>query len=390
MNEAENIYAPVRHDDAGGRSIPRNPHGRPSRSRARAFAPRPRNASQNLASAASDWERLRRSNYRPARTPSTRVASKANVASKRSPRKRSPLPESKAGILFRPRAAKTCTHPALSTYGGRPSRLGWFAAAGPFLIKVLLGAIVVVALVLGTRMVTNAVTRSAAASEFETSVSSQLKTLADPIGDEERAALVSSLAADPAAYTSAVAAVLQGDAYPSGCEPASLTSVLASMGVGATLDDVVGYLNIDPDFVDYVYHYAGDPAGSGSAWPQTMVDTASRYLAANSDGDLSAVNISGASFDQLEQIVEAGYPVMVWTTTYMEEPDFSDYEIFGYPFVVNNHCVVMYGVADDGADILVMDPLEGMVTRDASDFAGIYEERGRLAMAVVPADVLES
>lgn len=335
---------------------------------------------------------------------------------RRTPQRRTPPPASRAGILFRPRASRTCSNPALSTYGRRPSRMTGVKRALAALGKIVCTIVIVAALVLVTRMLSQSTARDAAASEMESNVSQSLRALIDPIDDDERASLIENLADSPADYTSHVSELLQGDAYPSGCEPAALASVLQSMGVDASLEDVLGYLSYDPDFIDFVYHYAGDPAGSGSAWPPAMVDAANRYLtdatsdATSIDADvvgegkdgsaadtapplqttpaLTAVNISGASFSEVTDIIAAGYPVMVWTTMYMEEPDFSDYAVFGYQFVVNNHCVVAYGLSNDESTVLAMDPLEGMVERNADDFARIYEERGCLALVVVPEDAL--
>lgn len=274
---------------------------------------------------------------------------------KRTPQRRTPPPASRAGILFRPRVRRACANPALSTYGRRPSRMMGVRRALAVLTKIMCVLLIVAALVLVTRMLSQSIVRDAAASEMESSVSTSLRTLTDPIGDDERAALIANLVASPADYASRVSELLQGDAYPSGCEPAALASVLQSMGIDATLEDVLNYLRYDPDFVDFVYHYAGDPIGSGSAWPPAMVDAANRYLASVSsdatsidtdvvgDGEdgftadtapplqatptLTAVNISGASFSEVTDILAAGYPVMVWTTISMEEPGFSDYAI---------------------------------------------------------------
>lgn len=341
----------------------------------------------------------------------------------RTPQRRARPPASRAGILFRPRMARACSNPALSTYGRRPSRMTGARNALTILVKTICVLIIVAVLVVATRMLSQSIERDAAASEMESSVSISLRTSTDPIGEDERAALIENLAASPADYTPNIPELLQGSVYPSGCEPAALASVLQSMGIDASLEDALGYLSYDPDFIDFVYHYAGDPEGSGSAWPPAMVDAANRYLhdvqtvedetaitASNASGTpasdtsaddesnvstngtstssasanspspktaaLQAVNISGASFSEVEQIIAAGYPVMAWTTTSMEDPKFSDYQIFGYQFVVNNHCVVVCGMADDESTVLVMDPLEGMV------------ERGGLAMVVAPTSTL--
>ena len=366
----------------------------------------------------------------PRQTPRRNVAPRT-----RTPKRRTPPPASKAGILFRPRIARACPNPALSTYGGRPSRLSAIARVARIAAKIAGVLVILAIIVLGTRSLSSAMASEATVSQAESSVSPLLKASTDPIDESERATLIDSLVASPADYTENVPEVLQGDAYPSGCEPAALASVLQSMGIDVSLEDMLAYLDYDPDFIDFVYHYAGDPAGSGSAWPPAMVDAANRYLddaqtaendtasaASNASGTpasdtsagdepnasangastssasanspspktaaLQAVNISGASFSEVEQIIAAGYPVMAWTTTSMEDPEFSDYQIFGYQFVVNNHCVVVCGMADDESTVLVMDPLEGMVERDANNFARIYEERGGLAMVVAPTSTL--
>lgn len=320
---------------------------------------------------------------------------------KRTPKRRTRPPASKAGILFRPRIARACPNPALSTYGERPSRLSVIARVARIAAKIAGVLVILAIIVLGTRSFSSAMASEAAVSQAESSVSPLLKASTDPIDESERATLIDSLVASPADYTENVPEVLQGDAYPSGCEPAALASVLQSTGIDASLEDMLAYLDYDPDFIDFVYHYAGDPAGSGSAWPPAMVDAANRYLAdAGCQADVQesgadtqaaspekaalAVNISGASFDEVDEIASAGYPVMMWTTIDMKEPEFTDYAIFGYPFVRNNHCVVVCGTSANDATVHVMDPLEGMVERDAETFRRIYETRGRLAMMVVP------
>ncbi len=254
--------------------------------------------------------------------------------------------------------------------------------------KIACALIIVAVLVVVTRMLSQSIVRDAAASEAEATTSATLRAFTGPIEDDERTTLIENLAAAPVKYAEHVPEVLQGDAYPSGCEPAALASVLQSMDMDASLEDVLGYLNYDPDFIDFVYHYAGDPAGSGSAWPPAMVDAANRYLDSASSANYAAININGASFSEVIDIISAGYPVMVWTTMYMEEPEFSDYTIFWYQFVVNNHCVVVCGLTDNGESVQVMDPLEGIVERNATDFARIYEERGCLAMIVVPTSAI--
>lgn len=178
-------------------------------------------------------------------------------------------------------------------------------------------------------------------------------------------------------------AVLQLPAWPSGCEPASLAYALNRLGIDASIEDVISVLDFDPEFTDYVYHYAGDPAGSGSAYAPVMTRAANDSIAAAGfDGRYQAFNITGTSFEDLRSLVEAGAPVLAWVTTDLQDPLFSDYSIYGYPFVKNNHCVSVYSIDDD--TVVAMDPLEGFVSYDAETFAAVYEARGCMALAIAP------
>lgn len=180
-------------------------------------------------------------------------------------------------------------------------------------------------------------------------------------------------------YAANMQPLLQGDAYPSGCEPAALAAVLRSMGFDATIEDVIGCLNIDPSFTDYVYHYAGDPSGEGSAYAPAMVQAANVYLA-RQESSFEAIDISGTPFDDMISLVERGYPVMAWCTIDYQEPLFSSYSIYGWSFVRNNHCVVVCG--NNGDTLRIMDPLEGIIECDTETFRSLYETRGAMAMVI--------
>lgn len=81
-------------------------------------------------------------------------------------------------------------------------------------------------------------------------------------------------------------------------------------------------------------------------------------------------------------MLSQGTPVLVWTTVGMEPPRFSDRlsAVGGYLWYRNFHCVVVYG--KDGSDLLVSDPLEGLIRRDLTAFAKIYDACGRMAVAL--------
>lgn len=167
--------------------------------------------------------------------------------------------------------------------------------------------------------------------------------------------------------------VLQG-----GCEVASLSCVLRSMGY-----DEVDEYTIAEEYLEYgdmVSGYSGDPYYYGSAFPPPLMDAANAFLEANG-AEERALDLSGLGFDVVAEWVQAGYPVLVWTTMYMEEPDLTGTMVGPYEWWNNEHCVVVYGF-DESGDVLVMDPLDGLTTRDRQDFARIYEECGSLSYVI--------
>lgn len=191
-----------------------------------------------------------------------------------------------------------------------------------------------------------------------------------PSADEE---------AVPVNFTSEIEEILQNPVLPAGCEPVALTCVLRSMGFDLSLTEIAdGYLDINYEG-DFVYRYSGSPYVTGAGYPPSIVSAANAYLNSQ-NATYAAQDITGTDFSALLERVEAGYPVLVWTTMYMGEPDFTGIYIDEYEWYSNEHCVVLYGV--DGQDVLVSDPLEGLVYRDTDEFARLYETCGSMALVI--------
>lgn len=167
--------------------------------------------------------------------------------------------------------------------------------------------------------------------------------------------------------------ILQG-----GCEIASLSCVLRSMGY----DEVDDYTIADEylEYGDMVDGYSGDPYYYGGSFPPPIIDAANAFLEDKGAAE-RAVDLSGLSFDVVSEWISAGYPVLVWSTMYMDEPEFTDTMVGPYEWWDNEHCVVAYGF-DENGDVLVMDPLDGIVVRDGEEFARIYEECGELSCVI--------
>lgn len=180
--------------------------------------------------------------------------------------------------------------------------------------------------------------------------------------------------------TANVGALLQNPELPAGCEAVSLTIVLDAMGYRLGLTEIVdSYLAIDPSGGNYVYAFRGDPRASGEAFPPAIVDAANAYLLSHGAAE-TAQELTGSSFRTLENLVGDGVPVIVWTALPGEQPEFSGVTYNGYAWYNNEHCVVLYGT--DGGEVLVSDPLEGLVRRDADEFRQLYEACGAMAVAI--------
>ena len=65
---------------------------------------------------------------------------------------------------------------------------------------------------------------------------------------------------------------------------------------------------------------------------------------------------------------------------YLGEPDMTGIMVESYEWYNNEHCVVLYGL--EGETALVSDPLEGLVERDAQEFARIFEACGNMAIVI--------
>lgn len=179
-------------------------------------------------------------------------------------------------------------------------------------------------------------------------------------------------------WADAVEEFLQFPVLQGGCEVASLSCVLRSMGY----DEVDEYTIADEylEYGDTVSGYSGDPYYFGAAFPPPMMEAADAFLEDKGASE-RAVDLSSQPFDVIASWVEAGYPVLVWSTMYMEEPELTGEGIEPYEWWDNEHCVVAYGF-DEAGDVLVMDPLEGLVVRDGEEFARIYEVCGSLAFVI--------
>jgi len=186
---------------------------------------------------------------------------------------------------------------------------------------------------------------------------------------------------EPTAFASQVSELLQDEAI-SGCEPAALTCLLDSMGYDASLGEIIEkYLPYDSESEDAADYFFGDPYGQGGALPPAIVLAGNDYLTEHGSA-YRLREATGSDMSSLGKWVSAGYPVLVWTTTYLSSPWFTDESIGDYEWYDNEHCMLLYGFEDGQA--LVDDPLVGLTAYDEAEFEEIYAECGSMCVVVVP------
>ena len=192
-----------------------------------------------------------------------------------------------------------------------------------------------------------------------------------PIDD----AAIAAIALAHAPYKDQVGTMDQNDVgLPSGCEIVSLAVLLQSLGFDADPSQIADeHLVMDGNFGT---GYAGSPYGAGGGYPPGIVGAANSYLLATGSS-VHAYDLTGTSFEGIKGLVSHGYPVLVWATMFGEDPIFSNAFDGEAEWYVNEHCVVVCGISDEG--VMTSDPIEGYVVYDEGDFARIYYLCGNMA-----------
>ena len=189
--------------------------------------------------------------------------------------------------------------------------------------------------------------------------------------------LGSALPENTANFSAHVGAKMQNSLMSGGCEIVSLGIVLESMGIDADIDRIANeFLDIDGHFGT---GYSGSPYSEGAGFPPGIATAANGYLE-SIGSPLRAHDLSDSSFDELTALVKMGYPVLVWSTMNLEDPQLTGISDGNVEWYSNEHCVVLYAL--NGNDALVSDPLDGLVTRDAARFAAVYDQCGKHALAI--------
>jgi uncharacterized protein YvpB len=121
---------------------------------------------------------------------------------------------------------------------------------------------------------------------------------------------------------------------PTGCEVVSVTMLLQYAGADVTKDDIAEAIPYDED---PELGFQGDPYTweGGIIYPPALLDLVDEYAG-------SAVDLTGASWEELTEYLEAGKPVVVWFA----------------PEVMWSHTVVVTGYS--ATSVWINDPYDGL------------------------------
>lgn len=192
----------------------------------------------------------------------------------------------------------------------------------------------------------------------------------------------------PSSISLDVPVILQKPALPTGCEAVSLTMALQFEGFDvdkiAVADEFL-IRNYETD--NMAEGYVGDPfSEEGAGCFPTVIAATANFFFEDQKEEYTAYNLTGSTMDELLAYVAAGTPVMVWTTMYMAEPEFtredSEYDGHTYRWYRQEHCVVVTGYDLENGCLNINDPLEGAVIRDMEEFSRIYTKTGENAVVL--------
>ena len=183
--------------------------------------------------------------------------------------------------------------------------------------------------------------------------------------------------------------LLQNPELPTGCESVATTSALRVLGFDMEKTDFAeNYLTFGEDVM---WDYVGDPAEEDGAgiFPPGLTNCTNDFLR-QQHSKYVAYNTMGVPFEDLFKLIDAGYPVVMWTTMDYELPILDDvayeYEDEYYYWYQLEHCVMLCGYDLGERTVTINDPLEGIVVLGMDQMEEIYNETGKLSMTIKDKD----
>lgn len=183
--------------------------------------------------------------------------------------------------------------------------------------------------------------------------------------------------------------ILQNPEFPTGCESVSLAMALSYVTMSPVLpaDVIDNYLPIT-ETGHFVATFFGNPRSTsgGGCYPPAIITAANAYFKANSI-NLYALDATGINAEQIKHYIESGFPVIIWTTTNMSQPQFrqqfDEYNGRTYQWYSSEHCVIIKGYNPENNTFIINDPLIGEIERDIDKFMEISDKIGNLAVIIL-------
>ena len=183
-----------------------------------------------------------------------------------------------------------------------------------------------------------------------------------------------------------VPCTMQNPELPTGCESVALTNALNYYGFGLG-KTVIADAYMPKSSWDFVTAFWGNPhsASNGNCISAPgLTNTANSFLISRGSS-LRAYDVTGTGFYDLYSYLEAGHPVIIWSTIGMQNLG-SCYatQAYGgrvYRTYTNSHTVVLRGFNRSLGTAYIADSLAGYVSNSAQRIASLYSQRG--AQAVV-------
>ena len=186
-------------------------------------------------------------------------------------------------------------------------------------------------------------------------------------------------------------ALIQTPELPTGCEVTALTMMLNYYGLPAGKTMMAeAYLpkqefriftgadgkKYGPDLNRY---FVGDPFSNGITCGTGAIMEAARNYLKDQGSLLYPIDLSGSRVEELYNLIDQGYPILVWVTISMQdrltaEGWYTDNGVY-VDWRSNDHGAVLIGYSE--TKILEADPLAGIVEYDKAQFEKVYESRGR-------------
>lgn len=175
---------------------------------------------------------------------------------------------------------------------------------------------------------------------------------------------------------------------PTGCEITSLTTVLNYLGYPVSKETMADeYLpKCETTTGDYFNYFLGNPRDEYAfgCFASPIVKAANAYLE-DQDSQLKAYNYSGYAFDTLLNEINAGSPIILWSTVNLEMPYVTfEWNVDGksVEWLAPEHCVVLIGYDLNTKSVTISDPEKGIIQCSMPVIETLYEKMSRQAVVV--------